>query len=164
MTIDNNRLFIENRLNEISSAVMYSQSNNLGKLPNDIVTFYKMDDCGQLWFTGHKPKNWVRTYEQNFPARLFFYRKGVSFYIETNGIARIANKDELANSNDIKPGTLLFKMVPSLIEYIETGKQQSLPGIHNPLSQFYNWLMNLITANNSHLLRFTSHQKTKGYG
>jgi len=164
MTIDTNRLFLETRLNEISSAVMYSQSNNPEKLPNDIVMFYKMDDCGQLWFIGHKPRNWVRTYEQNFPARLFFYRKGVGFYIETSGVARIAKKEELVTSSDIKPGTVLFKMIPSYIEYIETAKQHSLSGVSRPVSQLYNWLMHLLTDNNSTLLRFTSQQKTKGYG
>lgn len=164
MIIDNNRVFIENKLNEISSAVMYSQSNNIAKLPNDVVMFVKMDDCGQLWFRGHKPRNWVRTYEQNFPAKLFFYRKGIDFYMETTGIASIVSKEEKADQQEIRPNSLLYKMTPSYIEYIETGKRRSPSGLYRPTSQFYNWLMHLVTPNNSNILRFPSPQKTKNYG
>jgi len=164
MTIDNNRVFIENKLNEISSAVMYSQSNSVARLPNDVVMFVKMDDCGQLWFTGHKPRNWIRTYEQNFPAKLFFYRKGIDFYMETSGVASIVSKEEKTDTDDIRPGALLYKMIPSSVEYIETGNRRHLPGIYRPSSQFYNWLLRLLTDNNSNLCRFSSQQKTKHDG
>jgi general stress protein 26 len=163
MTIDNNRIFIETRLNEISTAVMYSQSNNLGKLTNAIVEFYKMDDCGHLWFTGHRPKHRVKTYEHNFPARLFFFRKGIDFFIETSGVARIAKKDELTDSSGIKPDSLLFKMTPSSIEYTETGKQQSVSTVQDFLFQFYKRVVNMLTIH-SGFSKFTSQHKTKGYG
>ena len=163
MTIDNNRAFIESKLTEIGSAVMYCQSNNVAKLPNDVVRFIKLDDCGQLWFTGHKPRNWIRTYEQNFPARLFFYRKGIEFYMETTGTASIVSKAETIDE-DIHPGSLLYKMKLHHIEYVETGKRKTFPGIHRPSSQFYNWLMNLLAINNSTLCRFTVPQKSKRYG
>jgi general stress protein 26 len=130
--MDNNRAFIENKLSEISSAVMYSESNNIAKLPNDVVMFVKMDDCGQLWFTGHKPRNWVRTYEQNFPAKLFFYRKGVDFYMETAGVASIVNKEEKDEQEQDPANSLLFKMTPSYIEYVEKGKQRPISGMYRP--------------------------------
>ncbi len=164
MIMDNNRVFIENKLNEISSAVMYSQSNNIAKLPNDVVMFVKLDDTGQIWFTGHKPRNWVRTYEQNFPVKLFFYRKGVGFYMETTGVASIVRKEEKDDRDNNRSNSLLFKMTPSYIEYVETEKPRPLSGIYRPTSQFYNWLMQLLAINNSKLYRVSSAQKTKNYG
>jgi hypothetical protein len=164
MTIDNNRVFIENKLNEISSAVMYSESNNIAKLPNDVVMFIKLDDCGQLWFKGHKPRNWIRTYEQNFPAKLFFYRKGVDYYMETTGTATIVSKEEKTDLGNIGSNSLLFKMTPSFIEYVETGKRRPLSEIYRSGSQFYNWLMHLLPGNNSNSFKFSSPQKTKNYG
>lgn len=162
MTIDNNRVFIENKLNEIGSAVMYSQSNSVSRLPNDVVNFVRLDDCGQLWFTGHKPRNWVRTYEQSFPARLFFYRKGVEFYVETTGTARIVNGEERSPAEDPHPGSVLYKMSLSNIEYVETGKKHE-DGHQHPASQFYHWLLHVLALDTAGMLRFSAPQKTKRY-
>src|SRR5262245_43154155 len=95
MTTDTNKDFLQRKLVEIANAVMYPMSNNLGKLPNDVIRFLRIDEYGQIWFTGHKPRGWVRTYDQRFPVRLMFYRKGIDFYIETSGVATIANAEEI---------------------------------------------------------------------
>src|SRR5690242_3284628 len=142
MTPDNNKEFIQTKLSQIENAVMYSMGNNLGKLPNDVIHFLRIDDGGQIWFTGHKPRGWVRTYDQRFPVRLLFYRKGIDFYIETNGIASIANAEEILQNRDaIEQGGVLFKMTPSSLEYTETGKQHTAPGTNKITAGIYNWLM-----------------------
>ena len=163
MTTDYNKEFIQNKLSRIENAVMYPMSNNVGKLPNDVIHFLRVDDCGQIWFTGHKPRGWVRTYDQQFPVRLLFYRKGIDFYIETSGTATIANAEEiLQNRNNIGQGSVLFKMTPSLLEYTETGKQHSIPGLNKKLiTGIYNWFLRLLAINSLHQYRLIEPKKTK---
>src|SRR5687767_2062883 len=154
MTTDNNKEFLQQKLSEIENAVMYPMSDNVGKLPNDVIHFLRIDDSGQIWFTGHKPRGWVRTYDQRFPVRLLFYRKGVDYYIETNGMATIANAEEvLQNRENVSKGAVLFKMTPSLLEYTETGRQHSAPGINKVAAGIYNWFMRLLAINNLHQYR-----------
>src|SRR5258706_11538345 len=91
MTNDSNLQFIREKILQIRSAVMYSMSNALVKIPNNIVTAINVDDEGHLWFLSKRPLQYVEQCEQNFPARLVFYRKGIPFYVEVSGNAIIVN-------------------------------------------------------------------------
>jgi len=162
MTTDNNKEFLQRKLSEIENAVMYPMNNDLGKLPNDVIHFLKIDDTGQIWFTGHKPRGWVRTYDQHFPVKLLFYRKGINYYIETNGIATIANAEEvLQHREDMNQGNVLFKMTPSLLELTEKGRQHAAPGLNKFTSTIYNWFMRLLAINQFHQYRFIEPKKSK---
>ncbi len=162
MTTDNNREFIQTKLGQIENAVMYSMNDTPGKLPNDVIHFLRIDDAGQIWFTGHKPRGWVRTYDQQFPVRLLFYRKGIGFYIETSGTATIANAEEiLQNRNVMDQSCVLFKMTPSMLEYTETGKQHSIQGFSKITFGIYNWFMRLLAINNLHQYKLIEPKKTK---
>lgn len=162
MTPETNREFIQSKLSQVENAVMYPMSNDIGKLPNDVIHFLRVDEFGQIWFTGHKPRGWVRTYDQRFPVRLLFYRKGIDFYIETSGMATIANAEEiLQNQNEVGSTSVLFKMIPSSLEYTTTGKQHSMQGLSRVTSNIYNWFMRLLAINNLHHYRLIEPKKTK---
>jgi hypothetical protein len=162
MTIDSNKEFIQNKLGQIESAVMYPMSSDVGKLPNDVIHFLKVDDYGQIWFAGHKPRGWVRTYDQRFPVRLLFYRKGIEFYIETSGVATIANAEEILQHRDlINDGAVLYKMTPTLLEYTQTRKPQPAAGTNKFSNIFYNWFMRLLAINPIHQYRLIEPKKTK---
>ncbi len=46
MVIDYNLQFIEKKLSDARTAVMYIDGNNVVKLPNDIISFVKKENCG----------------------------------------------------------------------------------------------------------------------
>lgn len=127
MTTDYHLCFLRQKLMAIKTASMLNLGNQPLKLPNDIVTLLKADDNGQLWFACHKPRGEVRQYEQNFPARLFFYQKGVEYYVEAKGVAFIAgHEDQLQFRDQMAPDTILVKMTPQFIEFTETGTRPSV--------------------------------------
>ena len=162
MTIDSNKEFIQNKLSQVESAMMYPMSSDLGKLPNDVIHFLKVDENGQIWFAGHKPRGWVRTYDQRFHARLLFYKKGIEFYIETSGVATIANAEEILQHRDLMDNnSVLYKMTPSMLEYTETRKQQSSNGSNKLAYGLYNWLMRVLAINPMHQYRLIEPKKTK---
>jgi len=128
MMIDYNLQFIEKKLSEIRTAVMHIDGNNVVKLPNDVVSFLKMDESGKLWFAAHKPRCRLRTYEQTFPVHFSFYRKGIPFFVEVSGTAVIGGIDDVSSiSESLTNGAYLVKVTPHTLEYTDTGKNQSSP-------------------------------------
>ena len=142
MENDYKLLFIKNKLQQIKSAVMYSATGNIARLPNDIVEFESVDDDGLLWFSANVPRNWVKAYELHFPAKLLFYRKGVDYYVEITGTAVVVNKQDVMHGGNLQGGKLLLKMVPYYIEYTETGKKDA--GFKKLRSQMYEVFLNTL--------------------
>jgi len=165
MVNDYNLQFIERKLNEVRTAVMYTEGNNVVKLPNDIVTFIKVDDAGKLWFTARKPPCELVQYDQCFPLRLFFYRKGIGYYIETNGIANIAGKNDMDDmKNEVPEGTYLVKMTPHLVEYTEIGRKPVFHGLTQLWASVSKWFTDNLSFIHIKHARLSGVQKTKNYG
>jgi len=119
MTTDPNLQIIREKIALLRTAVMYSMSNSLVKLPNDIVSLVKMDDEGQLWFLAHFPAQSLTECEAVFPARLHFFRKGYDFFVEVSGKATIeSDVHEPGDDNDSRTAVLV-KMTMRNIEYRE---------------------------------------------
>jgi hypothetical protein len=75
-TTDSNLQFIREKIYQVRSAIMYSMSNELVKIPNNIITAVKVDEEGQLWFISKRPVQDLEQCEQSFPVRLHFFVKG----------------------------------------------------------------------------------------
>ena len=117
MTTDPNFQFIREKIATLRTAVMYSMSNSLVKLPNDIVSLVKMDEEGQLWFLAHFPSQSLNECERSFPVRLHFFRKGHDFFVEVSGKATIESDLDEPGTDDRT--AVLVKMTMKNIEYRE---------------------------------------------
>jgi general stress protein 26 len=148
MATDSNLQFIREKIYQVRSAIMYSMSDELVKLPNNIVTAVRVDDEGQLWFLSKRPLQFVSECEQSFPARLKFYRKGVSFFLEVSGKATIMN-----NTSEVKQPPqanaekttqqkpVLIKMTMINIEYVESEEKRKKSRAEIILENGYKWLL-----------------------
>lgn len=123
MSKDTNLQFIKEKINEVRSAIMYSSSDEVIRLPNNIVSAVKVDEEGQLWFVCNRPCYLPEQYPPTFPARLHFYRKGKFFHIEVSGPARIVNN--VQGDNNASENRLLIKMEMKNIIYTETPTMQN---------------------------------------
>ena len=119
---DTNLQFIREKINEVRSAIMYSSSDEVIRLPNNIVSAVKVDEVGQLWFVCNRPCYLPEQYPPTFPARLHFYRKGKLFHIEVSGPARIVNN--MQRDNNGTENRMLIKMEMKNIIYTETPDRQ----------------------------------------
>jgi general stress protein 26 len=132
---ENNLSFIKERISEIRSALIYSMSNELIKIPTSIISILKIDDDGQLWFFIKRPSELLLDTEKNFPARLQFYRKGKPYYLNVNGCAGIDENTDLINqftddmekesSSTAMQNMMLVKLKITKVEYHE--QKQSVP-------------------------------------
>lgn len=145
--MDSNLQFISEKIADLQTAVMYSMSNSLIKVPNDIVTVVKVDEEGQLWFLSHLPPQSLKECEQSFPARLKFFRKGRNFFVEVSGKATIVSKIPLAAHFDTYTDSVrksqkavLIKMTMSNVEYVEPQAQRAKPKWQELAQKIYSWM------------------------
>ena len=136
MTTDTNFRFISEKISQLRSAVMYSMSNSLVKLPNDIVTSVKVDEEGQLWFLSHSPSFYIKECEQVFPVRLHFFRKGYNFFVEVSGKATIV---EIISSDT--QSSVLIRMTMSNIEYTEPHTLKEKTKLQLMAEKSYKWML-----------------------
>jgi hypothetical protein len=148
MTTDLNLQFIREKINQLRTAVMYSMSNSINRLPNDVVTAIKVDEEGQLWFLCRGPHPAVKDFEETFPARLSFFRKGFDFFVEVSGKAVVVNN----NYTDAKDGqkTLLVKMDMLNIEYTEPHARKPKSKVEVMLENGYKWLLRTASISRGH--------------
>ncbi len=136
MAIDNNLQFITEKVSLLRTAVMYSMSNELVKLPNDIVSYVNIDDEGQLWFLSHLPPQLLSECEREFPVRLHFFKKGYDFHVQVSGKATIVND---ISQDDTK--AVLIKMTMKNIEYCEPHVAAEKTKIQVLAEKGYRWML-----------------------
>ena len=144
MATDQNFQFIREKIYEIKSAVMYSMSNGLVKIPNSIVSVLKIDDEGQLWFLCTPPTYRIEECECVFPARLHFYRKGKSFHLEVSGKATIMNNEfnmDVPKTEAQKEKPILIKMTMNNVEYTSLQERKQKGRIETMLENSYRWML-----------------------
>ncbi len=141
---DNNYQFIREKIYRLHSAIMYSMSNELIKIPNSIVTVLRIDDEGHLWFQCKAPVQHIQHYEQNFPARLHFFRKGVRYFMEVSGSTAIIQSQDSIMTNGAKEAALLLKMNINSVAYVEPEVRKK-SRIEYFLENAFSWVLHTIT-------------------
>lgn len=81
--------FLKEKIQDLRSALLYSMSDALLKLPTTIITALNVDDDGQVWFLINRPSQYLDELEQEFPVRLDFFKKGKDFFLKLSGKAAV---------------------------------------------------------------------------
>ena len=71
--------FIREKIQELRSALFFSQSSSLLRMTTTIISIVKVDEVGQIWFYVPRPRQALHEFDREFPARLEFFRKGKAF-------------------------------------------------------------------------------------
>ena len=143
--------FIQDKVNNIGSALFYSQQDSVLKFPTTIINALKVDELGQIWFHLNRPTQYLHAFDNQFNAELDFYRKGKGYYLKIYGKAFIVNDPEEINglidwSDEINRAAMgkmiLLKLKIQRVAYfagVESDNQRSLwrNGIKNWLSNLF---------------------------
>ena len=140
MATDNNFRFISAKIAELRTAVMYSMSNELVKIPNDIVNYVNIDADGQLWFLSHLPPQLLSECEKTFPARLHFFRKGYDYFVEVSGKATVVS-DIYSSEETRDKNAVLIKMTMKNIEYREPHARREKTKMQLLVEKSYRWML-----------------------
>ncbi len=141
--------FLQEKIRSIGSAIFYNQSDAVLKLPTSLVTAVKVDDFGYLWFFIKKPKQEVRQFEDEFPVRMDFFKKGMDFFVQVTGTGKIVVDPEALSTffklhQDLNASQsvsfVLVKVKVVKAEYFETHTRVPSTLWQNALTVFSGWL------------------------
>lgn len=151
MLSDAHLLFLQQKIEDIQSALFFSMTDSVLKIPNNIVTALKVDEVGQIWFLLNRPSQSIQEFDKEFPVRLNFFRKGKPFYLTITGKAFILTDPEELNSlisvaEDIKQKALdqliLVKVRIEHVEYVESRLRKNYAWVKMLGSRIYKMLFN----------------------
>jgi hypothetical protein len=121
--------FLKEKIRLIGSAIFFNQSDSVLKLPTSVVQILKTDDYGYVWYFVKKPCQDIKQFDQDFPVRLDFFRKGVDCFLQVTGKGWMVTDPEemyafLEMNEDINPQVfqemVLVKVKMQKAEFYET--------------------------------------------
>lgn len=142
--------FLQDKIEEIGSAIFFSESQSVLKLPTALVSDIKVDEYGYLWFVTQKASEESIELEAGFPVRLDLYRKGVPYYMQIEGNAWLVNDpEEIFNMKHItqeimqpeRRDVVLLKVKIAKAAYYETMERQKIPIWKNTAHFIYSLLL-----------------------
>ena len=143
------RFNIQNKIQELQSALFYNLSDSVLKLPTTVITSLEVDEVGQIWFFINHPVQRIQEFDKEFPVHMIFFKKGKSFYITLSGKARMVIDPEEVNgimtlSETIRAKAdtrrVLVKVKVSEAVYFQTQQDDSRKWLEGIKSQFSKWM------------------------
>ena len=111
MTTNQQLNFLQEKIREIGSAIFFNLSDSVLKLPTSIVSTFKVDDYGFIWFLIQKPRQQLKEFEMDFPAKLDFFKKGTNHFLQVMGKGWVVTDPEEMNIIEDLPRLALDEMV-----------------------------------------------------
>ena len=99
-TINNEMETLKSKIMELQSALLFTESNSIVKLPTHVISDVELDSEGNIWFVIPKPAMHIEAYEKEIPAKLDFFKKGKDFFVKVRGIAFLQTDLTEANANE----------------------------------------------------------------
>jgi general stress protein 26 len=88
---------LREKIQDLKHAIFFSQNTSVLRMATTIVTLWKMDELGQMWFFIPRPKQALQEFDREFPVRLEFFKKGRQFFLHVSGKAFIVTDPEEIN-------------------------------------------------------------------
>ena len=90
---------LKSKIMELQSALFFTESASILKLPTHVISDVEMDEEGQIWFVIPRPMQQIEAFEKEIPAKLDFFKKGKDFFVKITGTAfLIADREEFRNN------------------------------------------------------------------
>ncbi|GAC1423552.1 MAG: hypothetical protein NVS1B13_22520 [Flavisolibacter sp.] len=140
--------FLQGKIREIGTAIFFNLSESVLKLPTSLVHTLNVDDYGYVWFFVKRPKQQLKEFENEFPVRLDFFRKGTSHFLQVSGKAWVVNDPEQINSfSDAQEGNtqsefqsmVLVKVKIMKAEYYESKTANNNSWLQDAFSAVTTW-------------------------
>lgn len=138
--------FLKEKVEDLGSAILFNLSDSVLKFPTALVSCQEVDDYGYVWFWVPKPRQSVREFDNGFPVRLDFYRKGKSFFLQVSGTAwvvtdpeEVSNVAPVEGAKEKAPEMVLVKVKMQRADYHETQTGHTNSWWQNVVHNFFAW-------------------------
>ncbi|MDF2188558.1 pyridoxamine 5'-phosphate oxidase family protein [Paraflavitalea sp. CAU 1676] len=118
---------IKEQIMTLGSALFFTENESLLKLPVHVINNVQIDEQNRIWFLIQRPTQALTEFDQELPAKLDFFKKGISFYIKIKGTAMIvdnaAKLNELSAEGEDTTGMVAICVKIKQVEITETGNK-----------------------------------------
>ncbi len=90
---------LKSKIIELQSALFFTESVSIVKLPTHVISDVEVDEEGNIWFVIPKPVLHIEAFEKEIPAKLDFFKKGMDFFVKVRGIAILQTDGEESENN-----------------------------------------------------------------
>ncbi len=97
MNTQNQIGFITGKIQQLQTAILHSHSNCLLKFPDSLAKTLQVDEVGCIWIAVKKPLQLVHEFDRSFQVGLNYYKKGIPFFLNISGMARLVIDPEEIN-------------------------------------------------------------------
>jgi hypothetical protein len=101
---------LKSKIMELQSALFYTESISLVKLPTHVISDVEVDAEGRIWFVVPRPAMHIDAFEKEVPAKLDFFRKGKDFFVKVRGTAVLLTDAKTINSYESLSADMRKKM------------------------------------------------------
>ena len=101
---------LKSKIMELQSALFYTESISLVKLPTHVISDVEVDSEGRIWFAVPRPAQHIDAFEKEMPAKLDFFRKGMDFFVKVRGVAVLMTDAGMINSYESLSDDMKKKM------------------------------------------------------
>jgi len=89
--------FITRKIQYLQTAIMHCHTNSMLKLPTTLAQTLFVDEKGYVWISVSRPPQYSHELDKSFHVALNYYKKGIPFFLNSFGIARIISEPEELN-------------------------------------------------------------------
>jgi hypothetical protein len=143
--------FLQQKVQELQSALFFPETGSLLKIPTHVVTAAEVDEDGQVWFIIPRPAQHMDEADMTFPAKLDFFRKGKGFFLKVTGKAYIVCEaasvkcrsipEEIIQRLKSKQAVAIKVIIQSADYFENVARPTSSRNQSSKYQQFFTWLL-----------------------
>jgi hypothetical protein len=130
---------LKSKIIELQSALFFTESSSIVKLPTHVISDVELDNEGQIWFVIPMPAMQLEAYDKEIPAKLDFFKKGMDFFVKVRGVAFLQTDLVEANENTGLSADMKMRMNDKNVIAVKVAIQDSQL-IDNTPKPSQNWL------------------------
>ena len=125
---------------ELQSALFFTESKSIVKLPTHVISDIEMDEEGNIWFVIPKPAMHIEAFEKEIPAKLDFFKKGMDFFVKVRGVAYLQPEMTGSIGERMKgENVIVVKVVMQDNELVDNSPKPSQNWLQASRSQLSSW-------------------------
>ena len=130
---------LKSKIMELQSALLFTESSSIVKLPTHVISDVELDNEGNVWFVIPKPAMQIEAYDKEIPAKLDFFKKGKDFFVKVRGVAYLQTDLAEAKSSEGLSAEMHERMQDEAVIAVKV-KVQETELVDNSPKPSQNWL------------------------
>ena len=135
---------LKSKIMELQSALFFTESNSIVKLPTHVISDVELDNEGSIWFVIPRPAMHIEAYDKEIPAKLDFFKKGTDFFVKVRGTAFLQAEPTEALSDEMRQrmgdgDVIVVKVQVQESELVDNSPKPSQNWLQASRSQLSSW-------------------------